>query len=145
MRAAQLLRPPEERNPVSDWTIRIGVAAFYLVFGHEKFSASELHWVTLVREIGIGDWFRYFTGCVEVLGALLVLIPRAPAIGLALLSATMAAAAMILAYRLREDGPSPLPALFFFILAALAWNRYQSDREMSARRADDSSPEQPIA
>jgi putative oxidoreductase len=101
MRAAQLLRPPEERNPVSDWTIRIGVAAFYLVFGLEKFSASELHWVTLVREIGIGDWFRYFTGCVEVLGALLVLIPRAPAIGLALLSATMAAA--------RDDSRVPAP------------------------------------
>jgi putative oxidoreductase len=137
MRDAQFLREAEDRNPISDWTIRIGVAAFYLVFGLEKFSAAEQHWVTLFRDIGIGDWFRQFTGCVEALGAVLVLVPRTAVIGLTLLSATMAAAALILALRLHQVGASLFPALFFLVLAALAWNRYGSERKMRAQDTND--------
>ena len=33
-------------------------------------------WVGLFRQIGLGQWFRYFTGAVEILGGVLVLVPR---------------------------------------------------------------------
>jgi uncharacterized membrane protein YphA (DoxX/SURF4 family) len=116
----------EPRNAVSDWTIRIGVAAFYLVFGLEKFSPAETHWVKLFQEIGAGDWFRYFTGIVEIAGSVLVLIPRTTWIGLALLSATMASAALILAVILHRAADSVFPAVLFVVLAALACSRYRS-------------------
>ena len=119
----------EHRNPVSDWAIRIGVAAFYFVFGLEKFSAAETHWVTLFREIGAGDWFRYFTGTVEIVASLLVLIPPIAVIGLTVLSATMASAALILLLRLHRPGDAIFPALLFIVQAALARNQYRSQRE----------------
>ena len=33
-------------------------------------------------QVGVGQWFRYFTGLVEVFGALLVLIPKTAQAGL---------------------------------------------------------------
>jgi putative oxidoreductase len=123
----------ESRDPVSDWTVRIGVAAFYLAFGLEKFSAAETHWVRLFQQIGIGDWFRYFTGAVEITGSMLVLIPRTTVIGLTLLSATMASAALILAVVLHRPEDGVFPAIFGIVLAALGWNRYRSSKTSDGR------------
>jgi uncharacterized membrane protein YphA (DoxX/SURF4 family) len=123
VRLSASVEPP---NPVSDWTIRIGVAAFYFVFGLEKFSPAETHWVKLFQEIGAGEWFRYFTGIVEMAGSVLVLIPRTTLIGLVLLSATMASAALILAIILHRAADSVFPAVLFVVLAALACGRYRS-------------------
>jgi uncharacterized membrane protein YphA (DoxX/SURF4 family) len=94
------LAPDEEpRNSVSDWMIRIGVAAFYLVSGLEKFFRAESHWRYLFNEIGFGTWFRYFAGVVEIVGAGLALIPQTEPVGLALLAAMMGSAFLILAVR----------------------------------------------
>jgi len=119
----KLLSEREPFNPLSDWIIRVGVAAFYFVFGLEKFSGAELHWIKLFQEIGIGEWFRYFTGAVEMIGALLVLIPEAALVGFTLLSVTMAAAASILLLVLHRPADSVFPAIFLLVLAGLAWNR----------------------
>jgi len=53
--------------------------------------------VTLFQQIGVGQRFCYYTDVVEVLGGLLVLIPRMVTAGLALLVCTVASAALILA------------------------------------------------
>jgi len=72
-----LMPPTESRDPVADWAVRGGVALFYLVFGLEKLSSSpDSHWVVLFREIHAGEWFRYFTADVEIIAAVLVLIPH---------------------------------------------------------------------
>ena len=77
MAEPKFLTDVEPRSAIGDWTVRGGVALFFLIFGMEKFSADPgSHWVLLFQQIGAGAWFRYFTGVVEVLGALLVLIPR---------------------------------------------------------------------
>ena len=76
----------------------------------------------MFHRIGIGDWFRYFTGVVEVLGGVLVLIRRTALIGFALLGATMLGAAVILAFRLGQPGDSIFPLFFLAALAgAGAW------------------------
>jgi putative oxidoreductase len=121
MAELKLLNDSEPRNVVAYWTIRIGVAAFYLIFGMEKFG-NDAHWVTLFREIGIGDWFRYFTGAVEVLGALLVLVPRTILAGLLLLSATMACAVVILCL-LGRPADSVFPGVFLMALLAVGWHQ----------------------
>jgi putative oxidoreductase len=115
----------EPRNAVGEWTIRIGAAVFYLVFGLEKFSNDPAsHWVQLFRSIGAGNWFRYFTGAVEVSGALLVLIPRTATAGLLLLAATMASALGIVAFILHRPADSAFPGVFFLMLVGLlVWNR----------------------
>jgi len=124
----KLLSKNEPRDALSDWIIRIGVAAFYCAFGLEKFSSAELHWVSLFREIGMGDWFRYFTGVVEVLGGILVLIPRTALAGLALVSATMAGAVVILLFILHRPADSVFPAIFLIVLISIGWNRFRVRR-----------------
>jgi hypothetical protein len=65
---------PGPPNAIGDWCLRGGIALAFVAFGWEKFSTNG-HWVKLFQQIGIGQWFRYFTGVVEILGGLLVLIP----------------------------------------------------------------------
>jgi hypothetical protein len=45
--------------------------------------------VTLFTEIGLGQWFLYLTGSLEVIGALLILFPRTAFWGGTLLASIM--------------------------------------------------------
>jgi len=72
---------------------------------------------------GIGQWFRYFTGVVEIAGGLLVVIPWTARAGLALLAVTMACAALILDFVVRRPADSIISMLFFILLAAHWWIR----------------------
>jgi uncharacterized membrane protein YphA (DoxX/SURF4 family) len=109
---------------MGDWLVRGGVAAFFCIFGMEKFSSDPgSHWVTLFAQIGAGVWFRYLTGVVEVLGGLLVLIPRTALLGLALLAATMAGAVVIL-IRIGQPGASIFPGMFCAALICVGLTRW---------------------
>lgn len=126
---ADLTLLPEETHPrvnIGDWMIRLGVAIVFLIAGAEKFSATNpnSHWVSMFNQIGIGEWFRYFTAVIEVLGAALILIPRTILIGVALLSVTMAGAAVIVFFVLGQRGESLFPALIFLGLLALGWRHW---------------------
>jgi len=105
--------------------MRGGVAVFFVVFGLEKFSPDPgSHWGKLFEQIGAGVWFRYFTGVVEVLGGLLVLIPRTALVGLAMLACTMAGAVVILAFVIGQPGDSVFPGIFFAALMAIGLIRW---------------------
>jgi len=126
---ADLTLLPEETHPrvnIGDWMIRLGVAIVFLIAGAEKFSATNpnSHWVSMFNQIGIGEWFRYFTAVIEVLGAALILIPRTILTGVALLSVTMAGAAVIVFFVLGQRGESLFPALIFLGLLALGWRHW---------------------
>jgi putative oxidoreductase len=73
------------------WTLRILLAAIFLFEGIDKFSARRL-WVRIFSEIGFGQWFRYVTGGVECIGALLLVVPRWTRAGVILLACTMVGA-----------------------------------------------------
>ena len=111
---------------MGDWMIRLGVAIVFLIAGAEKFSATNpnSHWVSMFNQIGIGEWFRYFTAVIEVLGAALILIPRTILTGVALLSVTMAGAAVIVFFVLGQRGENLFPALIFLGLLALGWRHW---------------------
>jgi len=114
----------ERRNVLSDWMFRAAIALIFVLEGTEKFS-SDPHstWVSLFQQIGVGQWFRYVTGAVEVLGAVLVLVPWTVTAGLALLACTMAAATLIVLFVIGRPADGVFPGLFFIGLAAFYWNR----------------------
>ena len=121
----KLLPDIDPGKPIGDWAVRGGVAVFFVVFGMEKFSSDAgSHWVKLFEQIGAGVWFRYFTGVVEVLGGLLVLIPRTVLIGLAVLACTMAGAVLILMFVVGEPGASVFPGIFLIALMAIGLIRW---------------------
>jgi uncharacterized membrane protein YphA (DoxX/SURF4 family) len=73
---------------------RLLMALVFLAEGADKFSSSRL-WIRVFNEIGWGQWFRYFTGVVEIIGALLLLVPLTAWVGAALLICTMLGALMV--------------------------------------------------
>ena len=112
------------RNPIGDWAVRGGFALLFLMAGIDKFDSSPgSEWVRMFQQIGIGQWFRYFTGVVEVLGAALLLIPRAAAIGLFLLACTMLAAALLWIFVLGHPGNSVICGGLLAGLVGYWWTR----------------------
>ncbi len=71
----------------------------------------------------MGQWFRYFTGSLEVVCAVLLLIPGTAAIAAALLACTMAAAILTHLFILRDGYAAVLPGFPLAILIAVAWKR----------------------
>ena len=62
------------------WVLRIVVAGLFLFAGFMKLTGQP----TMVEEfeiVGLGQWFRYATGVLEVIGAVMVLVPKVSALG----------------------------------------------------------------
>ena len=114
----------EPRSALGDWILRGAIAVVFVLFGAEKFPSNPgSQWVRLFEQIGAGQWFRYFTGVVEILGGVLVLVPWTVTAGLALLASTMAAAALILTFVIGRPADSIISGGIFIGLAAFWWNR----------------------
>ena len=111
------------KNSLSDWGLRTLIFVAFLFFATGKFK-SDPHapWVELYEEIGFGQWFRYFTAAVEILGAFLVLIPQTVTAGLALLGITLTGAVLIDLIVLHRLADTFIPFAFVCALIAL-WMR----------------------
>lgn len=73
--------------------LRGGVALFFITMGADKFrSGPSGEWVRIFAQIGVGQWLRYFTGVVEIAGALLYVFPLTTMFGAALVGCTMVGA-----------------------------------------------------
>ena len=113
------------RNSLTDWVMRGGIALIFLLFGADKLLAGpNAPWVIFFGQVGIGQWFRYLTGAVEVLGAVLILLPRTVTAGLAVLSGAMMSAILILVLVISQ--PADAFISFAFLCGFLAfwmWRR----------------------
>ena len=56
--------------------LRISLALAFGRFGYEKVWGND--WVPMFQAIGLGDWFRYATGGLQMLGALRAADTRLP-------------------------------------------------------------------
>ena len=75
---------------------RIGVAALFVFIGYTKFDDDPRgEWVQMFERIGMGQWFRYFTGIMQVAGGVLIVFRRTLTVGAAMLAATMLGAAIV--------------------------------------------------
>ena len=83
-------RTPDRIDLIRTWVPRIAMSLFFLSFGSQKF--TDTYWFGVFATIGVGDWLRYVTGCLQVAGALLLLVPRTTLIGAAMLATTMVGA-----------------------------------------------------
>lgn len=99
------------------------LAPVFLYSGASKFSPHGIFWIELFAKIGIGQWFRYFTGGLEVICAGLLLIPKTSGIAAALLACAMVGAVSAHLLILRDAYASIFPGLPLLILVAVAWKR----------------------
>ncbi|HJP58961.1 MAG TPA: DoxX family protein, partial [Gemmatimonadaceae bacterium] len=77
--------------------------------------------------IGLGDWFRYFTGILEIVGGLLFLVPIAMIAGASILVVTMLGAMVVQAAVLEHPADSIFPALYLFGVV-LAFGKLRKQR-----------------
>lgn len=107
---------------LSTWILRIAVAGFFVMIGAEKFRTTGpgAEWVAIFQKIGLGQWFRYFTGAFEIGGAILYVIPPTSLIGAALLSSAMIGAVVVHITILHSIGAIAIPLVLLFAVIAVA-------------------------
>jgi putative oxidoreductase len=102
------------------WTLQIGAAVMFLFAGISKF-AGDPAMVQAFETIGVGQWFRYLTGAIEVISAFLLLVPSLAVFGALALVVTMVGAVIT---HLFIVGGSPVPAIVLLaVTATIAWLR----------------------
>lgn len=107
-------------------TLAFGAAAFAKLTGAEMM-------VGVFDTIGVGQWFRYVTGAIELAGAVLLWVPGTQFLAAALLVCTMIGAVLAHLFIL---GPSALPALVLGVLSAVVAYAY---RDQLARLSGQSA------
>jgi len=104
------------------WLLQIAAAGMFVMAGLSKLSGNE-QMVGLFAAVGLGQWFRYLTGVLEVAGAILLLVPRTSRLGALMLVGVMIGAVMT---HLFVIGGSPLMAIILLAITSLvAWERRQ--------------------
>ena len=87
--------------------LRLFLSIAFLGAGGAKLAGVEMMVMTF-DQIGLGQGFRYLTGAIEVIGVILLWLPRRQVIGAAVLGGTMVGAVLTHWFIL---GPSAVPAI----------------------------------
>jgi putative oxidoreductase len=109
-----------------EWALRLGVALVFVGIGCEKvFPWRDSYWIKLFTDIGFGLWFMYLTGTLQILGGLLMIVPRTALFGAALLACTMIGAILTHLFLLDTGiGGAVLPAAFLALIVAAVSRRF---------------------
>ena len=119
------------------WVLQIAAAGIFLMAGFSKLSGNE-QMVGMFETIGVGQWFRYLTGSLEVAGAILLLIPRTSGLAALMLAGVMVGAVMT---HLFIIGGSPLMSIILlFVTGVVGWRRRQRTMNLLAGRRERQNP-----
>jgi putative oxidoreductase len=102
------------------WTLQIVSAALFLFSGTLKLSGVPMM-VQMFGAIGLGQWFRYFTGGLEVISAVLLLVPSLARFGALAMAVTMVGA--ILTHLFIIGGNPAVPVALLAATTTIAWFR----------------------
>jgi putative oxidoreductase len=103
------------RRRIGSWVLQGIVATAFFAAGAAKL-AGAAYMVQLFEQIGLGQWFRYVTGVVEVTGALALIAPGLASLGGLWLGGTMIFAVVTHVFLLHTN---PAPAIVLGVLNAL--------------------------
>lgn len=108
---------------VAGWAMRLSAGVLFVSVGLGKFE-TDSQWVRLFAEVGFGDWFRFLTGVLQVLGGLLLFAPQTMRAGAVLTGSTMAGAILVHMFVLDTGiGGAIIPAGLLAFVAAIAFRR----------------------
>lgn len=117
---AKLLRSSPKRGSfrlglAALWVLQGAAAAAFLAAGAAKLLGVPMM-VDVFARIGIGQWFRFLTGVVELAGAAMLLAPALAGAGALLLAATMVCAVLT---HLLVIGGDPSPAILLLVVTSI--------------------------
>ena len=105
---------------VALWLTQVALAVMFLTAGGSKLTGVP-GMVSLFDAIGLGQWFRYVTGVIEVTSGIALLVPSAAIFGALLLIPTMLGAIVTNVFIVHTSPVIPL--LLLLGAAAIAWAR----------------------
>ena len=90
-------------HPKTTWLDRVKtivppaiLGLLFVLIGYTKFDDDPRgEWYQIFERIGIGQWFRIFTGVVQITGGVLMCIPKTMLVGAVMLTCTMIGAAFV--------------------------------------------------
>ncbi|TWF95165.1 DoxX family protein [Saccharopolyspora dendranthemae] len=104
------------------WVLQVLLAAFFVFASMPKLLGDPTA-VQMFDLIGFGQWFRYFTGGVELLGAIGLLIPRLCGLAAFGLALVMVGATLAQIFPLGAPAVALSPLVLCLVFLALAWAR----------------------
>ena len=106
---------PRKGRLITLWTLSGLVALAFLGAGGAKLAGTAVM-VELFAKVGLGQWFRYFTGLLEVAGAIGLLMSRYAFYAAVLLAIVMVGAIIA---ELAVIGDSLAPAAVLLVMSGL--------------------------
>ena len=122
--------PPRRARTISFWLLKIVLALMFAAAGGFKLMGAPMM-VAEFQHVGLGQWFRYFTGTCEIVGAVLLLLPAATGFGAVLLTCVCIGAFFAQLLVLHGDVIHTL--VLAAILAAIAWSSRKAIMSRIAR------------
>ena len=117
---------------IGPWVLRLAVAFIFVSSGLEKFGIGPgQEWIRIFAKIGLGDWFRYFTGALEIAGGVLLMIPLTARAGAGLLLLCMAGAIVCHVFILGDPFSSIINLGLIVAILAAARQRRSEDEKMT--------------
>ena len=117
---------PSPAENLIRWLLRLGVGIAFLSIGWSKFGAHS-GWIAIFNRLGLGQWFRYVTGAVQMLGAALVLVPRTSMVGIVVLACTMVGAMAAWIFRLGQPGNAVIPGVILIMLLGVGFVGFRQE------------------
>jgi putative oxidoreductase len=111
---------PGKATNIALWVVQILLALAFIGAASGKLLGNP-DMVGLYEVIGIGQWFRFVTGLLELTGAILIVIPRTKFFGAALLGMIMVGAVLTHLFILHSAPTAP--AVLFLLAGIVAWGR----------------------
>ena len=102
------------------WCVQALLALVFVNASWAKLTGTP-DFVALFTAVGVGQWFRYVTGILELTGAVLILVPKTRRIGAALLATVMLGA--LTAHLFILHVPPTAPIVLFLMSGFVVWGR----------------------
>jgi putative oxidoreductase len=128
-------RAASSGSRVLSWAASILIAVIFLSEGAAKFPEGRL-WLRVFDQIGFGQWFRYFTGVVEIAGASLILVPATRLWGAALLACTMCGALLVHGFIMGIGLPTAGVAVLLLTLVAIGVDSFKESHRNQSGLSD---------
>jgi uncharacterized membrane protein YphA (DoxX/SURF4 family) len=104
-------------RPIALWIFRAVLGLIFLVIRAAKLTGT-LETVRYFAAIGWGQWFRYLTGLLDLVGVSLIFVPRWTSYGAVVITCTVGTATLIALFR--PGLPLVVPLTFTLLAATLA-------------------------
>ncbi|HEU0087912.1 MAG TPA: DoxX family protein [Pseudonocardiaceae bacterium] len=115
------------------WVLQVLLAAFFVFVGFIKLVGFQQE-VEAFAVIGLGQWFRYLTGALEVAGAIGLLIPRLSGLAALGLAGVMVGAVITHLTVLPPAAFALFPAFLCVVFGLIAWARWPQSKALAGSR-----------